>query len=121
MGRGDANEPRDLRITSSWHFIEEMAKTIDMVLPPISKLRVIRQWAGLYNMTPDKQPIYDKSEEVEGFYIAVGFSGHGFMFGPITGIVMSEMILGEKPTIDVSMLNLNRFKTGKLLLEPSVV
>lgn len=121
MGRGDANEPRDLRMTSSWHFIEEMAKTVDNILPPISKLRVIRQWAGLYNMTPDKQPIYDKAEHVEGFYMAVGFSGHGFMFGPITGVVMSEMILGEKPTIDVSMLNLNRFKTGNLLLEPSVV
>jgi len=121
MGRGDANEPRDLRTTSSWHFIEEMAKTIDSILPPISKLRVIRQWAGLYNMTPDKQPIYDKSEEVEGFYISVGFSGHGFMFGPITGVVMAEMILKEKPTIDVSMLNLDRFKTGNLLLEPSVV
>jgi len=121
MGRGDANEPRDLRMTSSWHFIEEMAKTVDDILPPISKLRVIRQWAGLYNMTPDKQPIYDKAENVEGFYMAVGFSGHGFMFGPITGVVMSEMILGEKPTIDVSMLNLNRFKTGNLLLEPSVV
>ena len=121
MGRGDDNEPRDLRVTSSWQFIEEMAKTIDLILPPISKLRVIRQWAGLYNMTPDKQPIYDKAENVEGFYMALGFSGHGFMFGPITGIVMSEMILKEKPTIDVSMLNLNRFKTGRLLLEPSVV
>lgn len=121
MGRGDDKEPRDLRVTSSWQFIEEMAKTIDLILPPISKLRVIRQWAGLYNMTPDKQPIYDKAENVEGFYMALGFSGHGFMFGPITGIVMSEMILKEKPTIDVSMLNLNRFKTGRLLLEPSVV
>jgi sarcosine oxidase subunit beta len=121
MGRGDTNEPRDLRMTSSWHFLEEMAKTIDNILPPISKLRVIRQWAGLYNMTPDKQPIYDKAENVEGFYMAVGFSGHGFMFGPITGIAMSEMILGEKPTIDVSMLNLNRFEKGNLLLEPSVV
>ncbi|MDF2948955.1 MAG: FAD-dependent oxidoreductase [Sedimentibacter sp.] len=121
MGRGDANEPRDLRITSSWHFLEEMAKTIDAILPPISKLRVVRQWAGLYNMTPDKQPIYDKADNIEGFYLCVGYSGHGFMFGPITGIVMSEMILGEKPTIDVSMLNLNRFKTGNLLLEPSVV
>jgi len=107
MGRGDANEPRDLRMTSSWNFIEEMAKTIDLVLPPISKLRVIRQWAGLYCMTPDKQPIYDKADNIEGFYVAVGYSGHGFMFGPVTGIVMSEMILGEKPTIDVSMLNLN--------------
>lgn len=121
MGRGDDNEPRDLRVTSSWQFIEEMAKTIDLILPPISQLRVIRQWAGLYNMTPDKQPIYDKAENVEGFYMALGFSGHGFMFGPITGIVMSEMILKEKPTIDVRMLNLNRFKTGRLLLEPSVV
>jgi sarcosine oxidase subunit beta len=121
MGRGDDREPRDLRITSSWQFMEEMAKTIDSVLPPISKLRVIRQWAGLYNMTPDKQPIYDKGENVEGFYMAFGFSGHGFMFGPITGIVMAEMITGETPTIDVSMLNLNRFKTGRLLLEPSVV
>lgn len=121
MGRGDANEPRDLRVTSSWHFVEEMAKTVDMVLPPISKLRMVRQWAGLYNMTPDKQPIYDKAENVEGFYLAAGYSGHGFMFGPVTGIVMSEMILSEKPTIDVSMLNLNRFKTGNLLLEPSVV
>lgn len=121
MGRGDENEPRDLRVTSSWHFIEEMAKTVDLILPPISRLRVVRQWAGLYNMTPDKQPIYDKADNVEGFYYCVGYSGHGFMFGPITGIVMSEMILGEKPTIDVSMLNLNRFKTGNLLLEPSVV
>lgn len=121
MGRGDENEPRDLRQTSSWHFIEEMAKTVDTILPPISKLRVVRQWAGLYNMTPDKQPIYDKAQNVEGFYMALGYSGHGFMFGPITGIVMSEMILGEEFTVDVSMLNLNRFKTGKLLLEPSVV
>lgn len=121
MGRGDDTEPRDLRITSSWQFLEHMAKTVDLLLPPLSKLRVVRQWAGLYNMTPDRQPIYDHAENVEGFYMAIGFSGHGFMFGPLTGIVMSEMILGEEPTIDVSMLNLNRFKTGNLLIEPSVV
>jgi sarcosine oxidase subunit beta len=58
---------------------------------------------------------------MESYNLALGFSGHGFMFGPITGIAMSEMILKEEPTIDVSMLNLNRFKTGKLLMEPSVV
>jgi sarcosine oxidase subunit beta len=121
MGRGDPNEPRDLRRTSSWQFLEEMAKTIDLVLPAIGKLRVIRQWAGLYNMTPDRQPIYDKSEQVEGFYMAVGYSGHGFMFGPVTGTVMSEMILGETPTIDVSTLNSRRFAEGKMVTEPSVV
>lgn len=121
MGRGDNTEPRDLRITSSWRFMEEMAKTINQVLPPVGKLRVIRQWAGLYNMTPDKQPIYGKVDGLDGFFLAIGFSGHGFMFGPITGICISEMILGKKPSIDVSMLNVNRFKTGDLLLEPSVV
>jgi len=121
MGRGDASEPRDLRITSSWQFLDEMAKTITQVLPPLGNLRVIRQWSGLYNMTPDKQPIYGKVDEVDGFYLAVGFSGHGFMFGPLTGIILSEMILKEKPTIDVDMLGLDRFEKGNLILEPSVV
>ncbi len=121
MGRGDDTEPRDLRVTSSWKFMDEMAKTITNVLPPLGELRVIRQWAGLYNITPDKQPIYGKVKEVDGFYLAVGFSGHGFMFGPLTGVVISEMILEEEPTIDVSMLGIERFKKGNLILEPSVV
>lgn len=121
MGRGDANEPRDLRITSSWHFLDEMAATITKVLPPVGKLRFIRQWAGLYNITPDRQPIYGPVPEVEGFYLAVGFSGHGFMFGPMTGLLVSEMVLGEKNIIDVSTLDIGRFKRGELVFEPSVV
>ncbi len=121
MGRGDSNEPRDGRRTSTWQFLEEMAKTIDNVLPAIGKLRVIRQWAGLYNMTPDRQPVYDKSEQVDGFYMAIGFSGHGFMFGPVTGVVMSDMITGSQPRIDASRLKLRRFAEGDLFVEPSVV
>ncbi|HOM42326.1 MAG TPA: FAD-binding oxidoreductase [Bacillota bacterium] len=121
MGRGDANEPRDLRITSSWHFMEEMAKTCTELLPPLKELRVVRQWSGLYNISPDRQPIYGPVKEVEGFYLACGFSGHGFMFGPVTGVVMAEAILGETPTIPVHMLDKDRFERGELLLEPSVV
>lgn len=121
MGRGDENEPRDLRVTSGWHFLEEMAKTVVALLPPVGKLRVIRQWAGLYNMSPDRQPIYDKSEAVEGLYTACGFSGHGFMFGPITGRAMADMILNESTGLDVGRLSLKRFETGELMFEPSVV
>ncbi len=121
MGRGDANEPRDLRITSSWHFMEEMAKTCTELLPPLKDLRVVRQWSGLYNISPDRQPIYGPVKEVEGFYLACGFSGHGFMFGPVTGVVIAESILGETPTIPVHMLDKDRFERGELLLEPSVV
>ena len=121
MGRGDANEPRDLRVTSSWHFMEEMAKTCTELLPPLKDLRVVRQWSGLYNISPDRQPIYGPVKEVEGFYLACGYSGHGFMFGPVTGVVIAEAILGETPTIPIHMLDKDRFERGELLLEPSVV
>lgn len=121
MGRGDASEPRDGNINAGWHFLDEMAKTITHLLPPLKQAMVIRQWAGLYNMTPDRQPILGPVYEVEGFYLAVGFSGHGFMFGPATGILMSEMIMGEETSIDISSLNLYRFEKDELVFEPSVV
>lgn len=121
MGRGDDNEPRDLRITSSWQFLDAMAKTVTELLPPIGELRVIRQWAGLYTMTPDKHPIYGSVKGLEGFYLAIGFSGHGFMLGPMTGLLIAEQILGEKNTIDISKLTLERFEKGELVFEPSVV
>lgn len=121
MGRGDNTEPRDLRITSSWNFLDEMAKTVTELLPPLGKLRVVRQWAGLYNLTPDRQPIYGAVDNVEGFYMAVGYSGHGFMFAPMTGLLMSEIILGEETSIDISSLDLGRFARNELVFEPSVV
>lgn len=121
MGRGDEGEPRDLRITSGWHFLEEMSKTITKLLPPLKDIRFLRQWAGLYNITPDRQPIYGSVDEVEGFYVAAGYSGHGFMLAPFTGVVMAETILGEETTYPIDMLHVNRFKEGKLIFEPSVV
>lgn len=121
MGRGDDTEPRDLRVTSSWQFLDEMAKTVTDLLPPLGNLRIVRQWAGLYNMTPDRQPIYGGVDGLEGYYMAVGFSGHGFMFGPMTGLLMSEIILGEETSIDISSLDLGRFARNELVFEPSVV
>lgn len=121
MGRGDDEEPTDLRITSSWDFLEEMARTLVDLLPPLKDINIVRQWAGLYNMTEDRQPIYGKVPEVEGFYVACGYSGHGFMLGPATGLLMSELILGEPLTIDISNLDIGRFARGDLVLESSVV
>ncbi len=121
MGRGDPNEPRDLRVTSSWEFLEEMAKTCIRFLPPLKELRMVRQWSGLYNMSPDRQPIYGPVEGLEGFFLACGYSGHGFMFGPVTGVVIAESILGEKHTIPVDALGPDRFEKGLMVFEPSVV
>lgn len=94
MGRSTPGEPPSFNISSSWQFLDEMAKTICEILPPLGKLRVTRQWAGSYIMTPDRQPIIGKTK-LPGFYLAIGFSGHGFMFAPMTGLLLAEIILGE--------------------------
>jgi sarcosine oxidase subunit beta len=121
MGFGDPNELKEHVITSTWHFLEEMAAKILPLLPPLAELRVVRQWAGLYNMSPDAQPILGEVPQLQGFYNAVGFSGHGFMLGPVTGRLMAELISGRQPHMDISPLSLERFEKGELLREPSVV
>lgn len=110
MGRTTPKQPKGHDIDSTHEFLDEMAKTIDDILPKIGELRVIRQWAGSYNMSPDKQPIICESPELKDFYMACGFSGHGFMFAPMTGLLISEMILNEPLTLETEMLHINRFK-----------
>lgn len=120
MGYGPKNEPQGYKQNSSWQFLEEMAKKVTHLLPPTKKLRVVRQWAGLYNISPDRQPIVCESEKVPGFYIAAGFSGHGFMLAPAVGIIVSDMILNKNLTWDVK-LDLGRYARGETIEEPSVV
>lgn len=91
-------------------------------LPLLERARVTRQMAGLYEVTPDAHPILGEARDVPGFFICAGFSGHGFQHSPGAGKVMSEIILdGASKTIDVSMLDLERFREGRPLLEQNVV
>ena len=79
-------------------------------LPRFRDLRLIEGWAGLYEMTPDHNPLLGEWPELPGFFIAAGFSGHGLMMSPATGKVMSELIrLGRAQTVDVSPLAPDRF------------
>lgn len=121
MGRGDADEPKDTRVSSTWNFLEEMAESCCTLLPLLKNLSVVRQWSGSYCMTPDCHPIYGTIKEVEGFYLACGYSGHGFMLGPATGLLMAQTILNEKTSIPIDNLDKDRFARGELILEPSVV
>ncbi|HEY3314102.1 MAG TPA: FAD-binding oxidoreductase [Bacillota bacterium] len=121
MGVGDPHEPRGFDIGHSWSFLEDVAAKVTEIMPILREVRVVRQWSGLYNMTPDAQPILGEVSEVPGFFQAIGFSGHGFMLAPMTGILLAELILGLKTSLDVSMLTLDRFVRGELIREPSVV
>ena len=122
MGRTCQDQPRDLRITADSSFPEEMARTMAAVAPGMGNLRILRQWAGLYNMSPDRHQVYDEFPGLPGFFVAAGYSGHGFMLAPATGLCMAEMILGLEPTLPWKRLGLSRFEgDGELLHEPSVV
>lgn len=91
-------------------------------LPLLENAEIAREWAGLYEVTPDAHPIFGEAKALPGFYIAAGFSGHGFMHSPATGVVMSEIVLdGQSKTVDVSSLNLERFAEGKLIEEVNVI
>lgn len=78
--------------------------------------------AGLYEVTPDAHPIISNVPEVDGYFVVAGFSGHGFMHGPIAGKLMAEIMLdGAAHTVDVSMLDYGRFADGRLIQEYNVV
>lgn len=121
MGFGDPNERKDGDIGSSWQFAQEMAQKMTAVLPLLKEVSMIRQWAGLYNMSPDAQPILGEHPQIEGFYMAIGFSGHGFMLAPITSKLIAELILKERTSLPIDKLDIGRFERGELIIEPSVV
>jgi sarcosine oxidase subunit beta len=90
-------------------------------MPLLEKAGRLASWAGLYEVTPDAHPIFGPTE-IDGFWIVAGFSGHGFMHGPVAGKLMSEFILeGRAHTVDVSMLDLARFKAGRPIREYNVI
>ena len=66
--------------------------------------------AGLYEMTPDAHPLIGRLAPFDNAYIVAGFSGHGFMHGPIAGKLLAEVMLdGHAHTIDITSLDPNRF------------
>jgi sarcosine oxidase subunit beta len=109
----------DQSIDAEWELVHLEAATAR--LPLLENAGLASHWAGLYEVTPDAHPIFGKTP-VEGFLVCAGFSGHGFMHGPITGKLMTEIILdGNAHTLDISMLDLDRFREGRLIREYNVV
>jgi sarcosine oxidase subunit beta len=88
-------------------------------LPATANASIVRGWAGLYEISPDNHAIIGPAPGVEGFLLANGFSGHGFMHSPATGQVVAETIVhGASQTIDITALTLERFAQGTTFYEP---
>jgi sarcosine oxidase, subunit beta len=82
-----------------------------------------RAWAGLYEMSPDHHAIIGPAPELNGFFCANGFSGHGVMHSPATGKMVADLILQGKTTVvdHVEVLSPTRFAKGELLHETAIL
>lgn len=90
--------------------------------PAFANASIRNGWAGFYEVTPDDNPMIGKMSDCEGFLIAAGFSGHGFMQGPAVGKVMAELIVdGAASSVDIAEFNPDRFKEGDLHREHNVI
>jgi len=88
-------------------------------VPILERARIVRGWAGLYDISPDHHAIVGPFPEIRGFICANGFSGHGFQHSPAVGILVAELIAeGHAKTIDIYPLRPQRFREGDLIYEP---
>jgi sarcosine oxidase, subunit beta len=85
------------------------------LVPALASAKVVRHWGGCYENTPDLSPIIDRTP-LDGFYAAVGMSGHGFMFGPAVGRYLAEIILDGRYPYDWSEFAFGRsFSRAELM------
>jgi sarcosine oxidase subunit beta len=123
MGMGSPNERPTFDTRPDERFVaDELLPTAVRVFPPLEEASIEHSWVGLYEMTPDRHPIIGEAPGLAGFYLANGFSGHGFQHAPVVGKLLAEMIVeGRARTVDVSTLGLDRFESGQLVAEGHVV
>ncbi len=121
IGGTDLNEQPTESLASTDKFLPQFANEILSVLPTISSLNVMRQWAGFYVVTPDHHPILGGTD-LPGFLLGVGFSGHGFMLGPVVGKLLATYIMhGTMYLPEANNLDLERFRNGRLIQEKAVI
>ena len=97
--------------------LEQMATYTLELFPQLHGLRVLRQWAGVCDMTPDFAPILGRAQEVENFYMDVGWGTYGFKAAPISGKCMAELIVTGKTPKLIEPFSPGRFRAGQLVGE----
>jgi sarcosine oxidase subunit beta len=111
FGMGDPDERPGFDITVRWDFLPKVIEVAMQRLPALADAAVSHAWAGLYEMTPDHNPIIGPSADVDGFYTIAGFSGHGFQHAPAAGRILADLIAGRDPKFDLKPFELDRFSS----------
>ena len=109
FGMGDPDEPSTFDMTVQWDFLPKVVEVATRRLPALQDAAVSRAWAGLYEMTPDANPLIGQSGAVSGLYVIAGFSGHGFQHSPAAGRILADLIAGRDAGLDLSPFAPDRF------------
>jgi sarcosine oxidase subunit beta len=121
MGGTDKDLRPGLDTTVDWEAFDAVFKAAARRVPPLAEAKVMRAYAGVRDLTPDYHGILGAARQAPGFYVACGFSGHGFMHAPAIGILMSEIVLdGRAGSMDIGALSLDRFGAGRLRAEANM-
>jgi sarcosine oxidase subunit beta len=122
LGMVDKSDPPTFSINVDDGYLEKLVEAALMRVPLLEKANILNGWAGLYDTTPDHHAIVGRVDEVRGLYLAVGFSGHGFMHSPAVGAALSELIVdGAARCVNIDALGMNRFAAGAVVEETNVI
>ena len=123
MGVTNEDEPPGESLAVDWQWMETVLERGAQRFPFLAETGIVRRncWAGLYENTPDRLPVLGRHPGLPGYVDASGFSGHGVMHAPATGMLMAEEILdGRAHTIDIDSLRITRFASQKPVAEAQV-
>ena len=119
-GMGDPHEPPGLNQTSSLRFLARYSRALTEIMPQVGNVKLLRQWAGCYDWTPDHSPVLGETPGVAGLLQMSGFVGHGFMMAPAVARRMAAWMGGAQDEI-FDRFNVRRFAEGKLIHESFII
>jgi glycine/D-amino acid oxidase-like deaminating enzyme len=92
--------------------LDEGRSRLTAAFPAFHDMKVMESWGGMIDVTPDGVPVVSAVDTMPGFFIATGFTGHGFGIGPGAGRLMAEIVTGEAPVVDPTPFRYSRFTDG---------
>ncbi len=121
LGMTDRAEDPSYNTEVDWPFLERMFEQVARRAPALAGAGMKTAWTGLYETTPDHQAILGPVTELDGFWCATGFSGHGFMQAPAAALMLTQLLLDKHSEIDISSFGYERFARGGLVREKNVI
>ncbi len=110
-----------VKLGSRLDFLLRLAPALVGLMPRLASVKIVRQWAGPYDVSPDGRPILGAPEALPGFHLLCGFVGHGFMMAPVIGRLYADYLVDGTAHPIFAASKLSRFQSGELEREAMIL